>query len=172
MANGVDVLSTFQTVGAALAIVTSVLFFGDRLTKGNPVAIIEADRDQPYGAARSTVRIANRSDRPIIVELPGGKTREGHFQVARDDSTHGLVTAATVGETVAVDANGAVRFPLLKPLDYDGIDDTSYLRVVIRWRFAQPIAWHGNRTMTASIRKADYKTLVGGYALDNYGLSQ
>ena len=152
-------LDILQKIGALAGLLTAWSYFRDRWTQGYPIVVIDRDRGLSSGRALPVLRIKNRSDRPILIDLPGGNVPDGHFKVAHNSSTYGIVKAVVSGGTTVLDAKEEAAYLLLQPVDFDGLDEESYMHAVVFWRYAQPVLWKKRRKHTAAIRKADYRLL-------------
>src|SRR5690606_7189024 len=142
--------------GALVGLATGVYVLLDRLTENYPTALFVPKPLGDFGRQTVYLRVHNPSERPILIRLRNGSTN-GEFRPAEDHSTRAILSAALPGETwLPLLSKDTVDLPLLKPLNYEEMDDESEIVATLYWRFAQPAFWRGERRIVASIQRASY----------------
>jgi len=158
----VIVWELIQGVGALVGLATGLFVLWERMTKHSPNIFV---RSEPFlgGQRYLSVRIENRSDRPIFVEAQNG-VENGELRVAIDNSIEAIVTSLLPGtSTFLVDGKETKDFPLLKGPDFSEMDPVNECTLSIRWRFAQPILLRAWRRRTISISKQSLQILEGEF---------
>lgn len=145
-----------------VGLATGLYVLAERVTKEDPTAVVVALAFDGVGDRTSYLRLTNRSERPMLVRLPN-EAKPGHLRAAVDHSIQSLVSAAVYAETwFALDSKETIDLPLMKPINFEALDDESEMAFVVDWKFAQPILWRGVRHKRISISKIAYKRLMRG----------
>lgn len=145
-----------------VGLATGLYVLIERVTKEDPTAYVVGLAYEGVGERTSYLRLTNRSERPMLIRLPN-EPKPGHLRAAVDHSIRSLVSAAVYAETwFALDGKESIDLPLLKPVNFDALDDESEMAFVVDWRFAQPILWRGVRHKRISISKIAYRRLMRG----------
>ena len=163
-------LPIFQTVGAGLGFLSTAITIWAYATKERPTAIIVGEPVKGWGRRNSYLRVKNRSDRPILLHLEGGKYRD-EFTVWPDHDTesaaHGMRPGATT--TIAVDPQSELELPLIRPTLFDDIPNENEIVASVRWSYAQPLLFRPSRPLRISISKRAYTAVVDGVLRDFRG---
>ena len=150
-------------VGAVIGLLTGAYVLLERWTKDYPSVFIFAKPLSDFGRRSLYLRVANRSERPILVTM-SGRPQPGQFRVARDHSTHAILVALYHEEnTYGIDGKTEVDMPLMMP---NGVNDDAYemdssIEMVVRWRYAQPILLQGDRKIRVTSSKRNLRALLG-----------
>ncbi|MGN6284767.1 MAG: hypothetical protein ACTHM2_06435 [Afipia sp.] len=160
MTGGEFAWETTKAIGGFAGFASTAYVLWDRFWQRTPSAIVLA---QPVMAGSKTLRpvlaIRNVADRPIIVSWRNGP--DTGFRLAKDDSVRGIVQTMFPGAaTAVVEPESTRRFHLLKPGNYDEINQENVIELQMSWKFAQPIIWQAPRKFRLSIRKADFEAIL------------
>ncbi|WEZ83514.1 hypothetical protein P6U16_01260 [Rhizobium sp. 32-5/1] len=150
----------FQGLGAMVGLVTGGFVFYEHLMRHAPLAYVVTTPFMEHGSRYAYVRIDNRSPRPILISWPSG-IQDNRFTIGKDHSSRSIVEALLDGErAIAVDGNSTRDLVLLKPPNFGSMPLEGEADVVIRWRFAQPLIWKRERSITVRISKGDLLLLL------------
>lgn len=146
-------------LGSVAGFFSTVYILYDRILKHVPTAVLVPRPIVPGSqniAARLSIK--NVAARPILVAWDRA---QGSINLAKDDSTRGIISSLFPGESViAIDAAESRELIVLKPRDYNTLDADAPLTIIIRWKFAQPIFWQPARKLKVWIRKKDFSALI------------
>lgn len=155
-----------KSLGAVAGLWSAIILVRDRIYKQYPVAIFEA---RPLLKHSQNIAhflwIKNYSDRPIIISWPHVSDQLG---LAKDDSFESIMHSVKPGETtITLGRNEATYLRVIKLNDFDDIAPENSLELRLKWRFAQPIRWTGDRLLRVWIRKRDFDAMVENYVTPN-----
>lgn len=156
-------LSAFQTVGAALGFLATFITIWAYFTKERPTATVVGAALGGFGQRSSYLRVRNRSDRPILLHLEGGR-HTTEMTVWPDHDTKSAIYAVMPGTktTITVEPQSELLLPLVPPSSYDEVDDDSEMVARVHRSYAQPLLWRPQRPLRVSIQKRSYRAVVAG----------
>ena len=152
----------FQTLGAVFGVLSAAFVVWDRLVSQFPTAIMIGAPLDGFGRRSSYLRIANRSERPILLWFDTTDDAS-QFRIAIDHSPRSIISSVIRGTTVFTLYPKEVRdFPVIRSPNFAETHIDGQIEARLRWRFAQPILWRAERRLVVSITKRDYLALVEG----------
>lgn len=147
--------------GSLLGILSAAYLLLDRWTKEFPSVFIIAKPISEVGRLTAYLRVANRSERPIIVTVPNNDAAAGKFRVMQDHSIHAAVAVAVLPEgQYPVDGKETRDMPLILPADAEEMEASNTMEITVRWRYVQPILYVGDRRIRVTTTKNDLRLLL------------
>jgi hypothetical protein len=150
-----------KTIGSIVGMITGLFVVWDRFFRNEPSAFIVAYPLIPGGKQKGAyVRVMNHSERPIIVSWPKG-SQPNAIRIALSSSetdVRGVLNGGRIA--TVIDGKQELLLPLLKPNNWESIEEAGTARVVIKWRFVQRRIWPFDRSIRVSIKKRSWKTIV------------
>lgn len=83
------------------------------------------------------------------------------MRLTLNHSTFEIVRSLLDGElAVAIDGKSENLFPIMTPPNWGDLDLDQTIEIVVKWRFAQPVFWKGERSFTVRISKRSSLVLL------------
>ena len=156
-------LTVFQTAGAAAGFITAGIAIWTYLTKDRPTAVVVGAPLGGFGRRDSYLKVRNRSDRPILLIIQGGRPRT-ELVVWPDHETKSALYGIMSGTktTITVEPQSEALLPLIRPSMFDDISDDSEMVATVDWAYAQPPFWRSHRPLKVTISKWAFNAVVAG----------
>lgn len=157
-----DIVPFLTIPGSIIGIITGAFVLWERIFRYEPSAYLIAKPMIPGGVHKAVyARIINRSDRPIVLSWPNGRT-DSVMRIAIDHSARAIVGSVFEGtESVVLDGQEEKNFPVMLPPNWQDLEQGATIEIVITWRFVQPLLWKRDRYFTIRVDKRSYQLLVG-----------
>lgn len=148
--------SVIKTLGSLGGLVSAAFLIWDRATKYKPYArFIQKEANNTAGGSQVICRIYNPNDRIMLVQV----NLPNQPQELSLDANDETFLRSGVDKTILIDPNIFVDLDVVCYPDWKSLSHNKVVRVVFKWKYAQPLLFHYWRKKSVLIHKLDFDAI-------------